>query len=155
MTSAPPTTAEAATAAGITLGLKTRTLDVSDDPDYEPAFRTARSGGAQAVLVLPSPALNADRRQLIDLAARYHLPTAYEFRSYVEDGGLLSYGVNIPAMCRRAARYVDRILKGAQPSDLPIERASTFELAINLKTARALGLTIPPSLLVRADHIVE
>jgi putative ABC transport system substrate-binding protein len=153
--SSPPVTAEAATAAGPRLGVKVRTLEVRDDPDYEGAFRAARAGGAQAMLVLPSPALNADRRQLIDLAARYQLPAAFEFRVYVEDGGLLSYGPNIGAMFRRAATYVDRIFKGAKAGDLPIERATTFELAINLKTARALGLTIPQSLVVRADRIIE
>jgi putative ABC transport system substrate-binding protein len=154
-TSNPPMTAETATAAGVKLGLKVRTLEVSDDPDYEGAFRTARNAGAQAMLVLPSPAFNADRRQLIDLAARYQLPSAYEFRVYVEDGGLLSYGVSLATMFGRAASYVDRILKGAKPADLPIERASTFELAVNLRTARALGLTISPSLLQRADKIIE
>ena len=89
------------------------------------------------------------------LAAQYRLPAAYELKEYVEAGGLLSYGPNTADMYRRSASYVDRILKGAKPGDLPIERATTFELAINVKTARALGLAVPQSLLVRADYLVE
>ena len=105
--------------------------------------------------MLPSPFFNAHRRVLIKLAAAFRLPTFYEFKEYVQDGGLMSYGPSIPDMYRRAASYVDRILKGAKPSDLPIERPSKFELAINLKTATALGLTIPPSLLFQADEVIR
>jgi len=89
------------------------------------------------------------------LAARYRLPAMYEFREYVVDGGFMSYGVSLPDMYRRAASYVDRILKGAKAGDLPIERATKFELAVNLKTAKGLGLTIPPSLLGRVDQVIE
>ena len=109
----------------------------------------------QAIHVLPSPFLNAHRRLLVNLAARYHLPAMYEFREYVQDGGLVSYGVSLPDMYRRAASYVDHILKGAKPGDLPIERPTKFELVINAKTAKALGLTIPQSLLLRADQVIE
>jgi putative ABC transport system substrate-binding protein len=105
--------------------------------------------------VLPSPFFNAQRRQLIELAARYRLPAFYEFREYVEDGGLMSYGPNILEMFRSSASHVDRILKGARPGDLPIERPTTFEFVINLRTARALGLAIPPAVLGRADQILE
>jgi ABC-type uncharacterized transport system substrate-binding protein len=154
-TSSPAVTANAAAVAAEKLGLKVRVLTVNDVAEYEGAFRTARNAGGQAVHVLPSPVFNAHRQQLIDLAARYRLPAAYEFREYVQDGGLVSYGLSAPEMFRRAASYVDRILKGAKPADLPVERPTKFELVINLKTAKALGLTIPQSLLIRADQLIE
>ena len=137
------------------LGLAARFLKVAEVADFEPAFKAARAEGAGAMHVLPSPFFNAQRRQLIDLAARYRLPAFYEFRDYVEDGGLMSYGPSINEMYRDMASYVDRILKGAKPGDLPIERPARFELVINLKTAKALGLTIPPSLLLRADEVIQ
>ena len=155
MTRATDPTVAAATAAADTLGLRTRLLEVREVADFEGAFRAARVARAQAIHVLPSPFLNAHRRHLIDLAARYRLPAMYEFREYVQDGGLVSYGVSLPDMYRRAASYVDHILKGTKPGDLPIERPTKFELVINAKTAKALGLTIPPSLLQRADHVIE
>jgi putative ABC transport system substrate-binding protein len=155
MTRATDPTVAAATAAADTLGLRTRLLEVREVADFEGAFRAARVARAQAIHVLPSPFLNAHRRHLIDLAARYRLPAMYEFREYVQDGGLVSYGVSLPDMYRRAASYVDHILKGTKPGDLPIERPTKFELVINLKTAKALGLTIPLSLLQRADQIIE
>jgi putative ABC transport system substrate-binding protein len=95
------------------------------------------------------------RKAVIDLAATHRIPAVYEFQVFVEPGGLMSYGVNIPEMQRRAAGYVDKILRGAKPADLPIEQPATFELVINLKIATALGLTIPPSLLQRADQVIE
>jgi ABC-type uncharacterized transport system substrate-binding protein len=146
--------ATAATAAG-NLGLKARLVEVREVADFEGAFREARDGRAQAIHVLPSPFFSAHRRVLINLAARYRLPAMYEFREYVQDGGLMSYGVSLPDMYRRAATYVDKILKGAKAGDLPIERPTKFELVINLKTAKALGLTISPSLLQRADQVIE
>ena len=137
------------------LGLKVRIVEVTDVAEYEGAFRIARSERAQAIYVLPSPILYAHRQRLVELAAQYRLPAAYELKGYVEVGGLLSYGPHTSDMYRRAASYVDRILKGAKPGDLPIERATKFELVINLKTARALGLTIPQSVLQRADEIIR
>jgi len=95
------------------------------------------------------------RRAIVDLAAAHRIAAVYEFQVFVEQGGLMSYGVNFSEMEHRAATYVDRILKGAKPSDLPIEQPTKFELVINLKTAKALGLTIPPSVLGRADQIIE
>jgi putative ABC transport system substrate-binding protein len=149
------TTAGAASVAANKLGLTVQVLEVSEVGEFEGAFRTARGDGAQALLVLPSPVFNAHRRVLIALAARYWLPALYEFKAYVQDGGLMSYGPSLPDMYRRAASYVDRILKGAKPGDLPIERPTKFELAINLQTATALGLMIPPSLLFQADEVIR
>jgi putative tryptophan/tyrosine transport system substrate-binding protein len=145
----------AAAQAAATLGLSTRILEVKGEAELDGAFRSSRGWRAQAVHVLPSPFFNAHRRVIVDLAARYRLPAMYEFREYVRDGGLMSYGVSLPTMYRRAATFVDRILKGANPGDLPIERATTFEMAINLRTAKALGLTISPSLLAQADQVIE
>ena len=145
----------AAETAARSLALTARTLKVSEVNEFEGVFKTARSERVGAIHVLPSPIFNAHRKHLIELAARYRLPAVYEFREYVEDGGLMSYGPSIVEMFRGMASYVDRILKGAKPGDLPIERPTTFELAINLKTAKALGLTIPPALLLRADQVIE
>jgi putative tryptophan/tyrosine transport system substrate-binding protein len=147
--------AAAAAIAADTLGLRFRVLEVKEAAELEGAFRTARDEHAQAIHVLPSPFFDIQRRLLAQLAARYRLPAMYEFREYVQDGGLMSYGVNLPDMFRRAASYVDRILKGAKPGDLPIEQPTKFELVINLKTAKTLGLTIPPSVLGRADEIIQ
>ena len=146
---------KAAETAARRLGLTPLILKVAEVAAFENAFRTARSERAAAIQVMPSPFFNVHRQRLIELAARYRMPAAYEFKNYVEDGGLMSYGPNVDAMWRDAAKYIDRILKGARPGDLPIERPSKFELVINLKTAKALGLTIPQTLLLRADHVVE
>jgi len=137
------------------LGLVARPLFVAGPAEFEDAFKMARSEGAGAILVLPSPYFDAQHQRLIELAARYALPACYEFRNYVRDGGLMSYGPNIDAMFARSASYADRILKGANPGDLAIERPTKFELVINLKTAKARGLTIPQSLLVRADEVIQ
>jgi putative ABC transport system substrate-binding protein len=154
-TSASPAMANAATAAADALGLKARVLEVGEASEAEGAFKTARDDRAQAVLVLPSPVFGAHRRLLIGLAAKYRLPAFYEFREFVEDGGLMSYGPSLPDMWRRAASHVDRILKGARPGELPIERPAKFDLVVNLRTAKTLGLTIPPSVLARADEIIQ
>jgi len=111
--------------------------------------------GASAVVILPDPMFNTWRRQIIALAAERGLPAMSQSREYVEDGGLISYGPNIPDMIRRSAALVDKVLKGAKPAELPIEQPTKFELAINLKTAEALGLAIPASLLARADEVIE
>ena len=108
-----------------------------------------------ALVVLADPMFYVNRRQLVEAAARHRLPAIYEWREFVEAGGLMAYGPRIEDLHRRAATYVDRILKGAKPSDLPVEQATKFELVINLKTAKALGLTIPRSLLLRADQVIE
>ena len=145
----------AAETAARELALTSRTLTVAEAGKFESAFKTAKHERLGAVLVLPGPYFDVHRRRLIELAAKYHLAASYEFRNYVEDGGLMSYGPSINEMWRRSASYVDRILKGAKPADLPVEQASKFELVINLKTAKALGLTISPSVLGRADQIIE
>ena len=145
----------AAETAARSLDLTARVFTVNEVGEFESAFRTARNERAGAVAVLPGPYFDTYRRRLIDLAARYRLPAIYEFRHYVDDGGLMSYAPNIDDMYRRLASYVDRILKGARPGDLPVEQASKFELVINLKTAKALGLTIPQSVLLRADQVIE
>jgi len=110
---------------------------------------------ADALTVLSSAMLFGERRRLVDLAAKHRLPAVYPWRDGVDAGGLMSYGANIADGYRRAATYVDKILKGAKPADLPVEQPTKFELVINLKTAKALGLTIPPSLLQRADDVIQ
>jgi putative ABC transport system substrate-binding protein len=110
---------------------------------------------AGALTVLSSSMFFDERRRLVDLAAKNRLPALYPTRESVDAGGLMSYGPNLADVFRRAATYVDRILKGAKPADLPVEQLTKYELAINLKTAKALGLTIPPSLLLRADQVIE
>ena len=112
----------------------------------------ARAG---ALTVLPSNMFTNERRRLVDLAAKNRLPAVYPWREGVDAGGLMAYGPNIADLFRRAATYVDKILKGAKPADLPVEQPTKFELVINLKTAKALGLTIPPSLLQRADEVIQ
>ena len=116
------------------------------------AMMRARVGG---VLVLTDPMFNAEARRLAQLASTSGLPAIYGFRTWVDVGGLMAYGPNLPDLYHRAAAYVDKILKGAKPSDLPVEQPTKFEMVINRKTAKALGLTIPPSLLLRADEVIE
>src|SRR5204863_3882089 len=117
--------------------------------------RAASGGHADAVLVLTSPVLNSQRTQTVNLAARSRLPSVYFATEFVDDGGLMAYGVNFPDLFRRAATYVDKILKGAKPADLPIERATKFETIVNLKTAKTLGIDTPTSLLLRANEVIE
>jgi len=138
-----------------TLKVQLQYLDVRGPKDIETAFQKARKGRGDAVLVLPSPVLESHRTQVADLAAKNRLPTIYPFAEFVEAGGLVAYGVSIPELFRRAATYVDKILKGAKPADLPVEQPTKFELVINLKTAKALRLTIPQSLLIRADRMIK
>jgi ABC-type uncharacterized transport system substrate-binding protein len=151
----PTTFVKAAETAARDLGLSARSFKVAEAAEYENAFRAAQRERVGAIQVLPSPYFDVHHGQLIELAAKYRLPAIYEFKNYVQDGGLMSYGPDINRMFWSAASYVDRILKGAKPGDLPIERPSTFDLVINLKTAKALGLTIPQSILGRADQVIE
>jgi putative tryptophan/tyrosine transport system substrate-binding protein len=126
---------------------------VDGPADFEVAFKAMR--GADGVLVLDSPFVTTHRTRGVKLASAHRLPAMYGFRELVDVGGLMSYGAKIPDLYRRAARYVDKIFKGAKPADLPIEQPDTFELVIDRTTAKALRLTIPQSVLVRADRIVE
>jgi putative tryptophan/tyrosine transport system substrate-binding protein len=138
------------------LALQLQYQDVRDPKDIETAFQAASKGGANAVLVLSAtPALLSQRTQLVELAVKNRLPTVCHRREFVEAGGLMTYGVSNTDLARRAAVYVDKILKGAQPADLPVEQPMKFELVINLKTAKQIGVTIPPNVLVRADRVIR
>jgi putative tryptophan/tyrosine transport system substrate-binding protein len=123
--------------------------------DLAAAFLGMVKNRDQGVLVGESPFMFVHRKDIIDLAALHRIAAIYALQVYVEPGGLMSYGVNIPEMQRRAAVYVDKILKGAKPAALPVEQPTKFDLVINLKTAKALGLNIPPSLLGRADEVIQ
>ena len=130
-------------------------LDVLSSKDIETAFRAASKGRAEAVLVLGGPVLNSQRTQVVDLAVKNRFPGIYIAIEFVEAGGLMSYGTSVTDLFRRAAVYVDKILKGAKPGNLPVERPMKFELIINLKTAKQIGLTIPPNILARADRVIR
>ncbi len=130
-------------------------LDILGPKDIESAFRQASKGRADAVLVLGAPILISQRKQIADLAVKNRLPAMYGQPEYVEDGGLMSYGVSVVDLYRRAATYVDKILKGRKLADLPVEQPTKFELVINLKTANQIGLTIPQSVLFRADRVIK
>jgi ABC-type uncharacterized transport system substrate-binding protein len=147
---------KAADAASRSLGIRTQPLELRG-PSYDVggAFAMAAKEHAGAVVVMNSAVLFRERAQIAQLAVKHRLPTMSALREYAEAGGLMSYGTNLPDMVRRAATYVDKILKGAKPGDLPMEQPTRFELVINLTTAKALGLTIPQSLLQRADEIIQ
>ena len=132
-----------------------RYLDVPDPKDLETTFRVAAKGRADGLLVLGNPNLNARRKQVVDLAVKHKLPATYTRPEYIEAGGLMYYGTNYPDLFRRAATYVDKILKGAKPADLPIEQPTKFEFVINVKAAKQIGLTIPPNVLARADRVIK
>ena len=131
-------------------------MKVSRPDDLEPAFNEAQTNRAGALIVLPSSLFYAQRTRLSDLAVKHRLPVIYADKAHVvESGGLMSYGADFQDLARRAAGYVDRILKGEKPGDLPVQGATKFELVINLRAAKALGLTIPPSLVLRADEVIR
>ncbi len=137
-----------------TLGLQLQSLGVKGPEDFKKAFETAKSGGAQGLAVPPSPFFYVHLAMIADLAAKNRLPAIYSDARYAEAGGLMSYGPNYYDLWRRAATYVDKILKGAKPADLPVEQPTKFELVINLKTAKQIGVTIPPNVLARADKVI-
>jgi putative tryptophan/tyrosine transport system substrate-binding protein len=138
------------------LGVKVQSLDVLNPKDIETAFQAAVKGRVDAGLMIVSGAIaSSQRTEIVALAVKSRLPVMYEFPSYVEAGGLMFYGVDLRDFDRRAATYVDKILKGAKPADLPVEQPTKFEFIINLKAAKQIGLTIPPNVLVRADKVIR
>ena len=146
---------QAAEAAARQQRWKLLSIEIRDAGEIEGAFKTATAARAGALLVYAAGILYPHAQRVADLAARHRLPALYELRQYVEAGGLISYGAEVNDIWQRAAVFVDKILKGARPADLPIEQPSEFELVINLKTAQALGLSIPPSLRLRADEVLQ
>jgi len=138
-----------------TFGLGVRSVEVRDSRELERALETMDRERPDALLILSDPLTTSQRLRIVEFAAAERLPAMYEVSQFVEVGGLMSYGPNVDQIVRRAAIYVDKILKGAKPADLPIEQPATFELVINLKSAKALGFTIPQSILLQADRVIE
>ena len=136
-------------------GLSLLTIRVEAERDFEPAFVEAAQQGVEALLVTANPFFNSRRAQIVALAARHSLPAAYPWREYVEAGGLMSYGTSLAGTYRQVGQYVSRVLKGDKPADLPVQNPTKFELAINLKTAKALGINIPETLLATANVVIE
>jgi putative tryptophan/tyrosine transport system substrate-binding protein len=136
-------------------GVRLQVVEAQDLEQYGPAFEDMTRQRAEAVIILSGPEFAQNLVQLAEQAAMHRLPSLWQYRDFVIAGGLLSYGPNIPDLSARAAVFVDKILKGANPGELPVQQPTRFELAINLKTARALGLTIPQSLLLRADEVIQ
>ena len=137
------------------LKIQLQSLEIRGTNDFEGAFRAAAKGRGQALIVIRNPLHTRQQKQIADLAIKNRLPSMNETHNFVEAGGLMSYSANEDERFRRAAYYVDRILKGAKPADLPVEQPTKFELVINVETAKALGLTIPQSVLLRADQLIE
>jgi putative tryptophan/tyrosine transport system substrate-binding protein len=146
---------KAAEVAARALGVRLQFVEARGPEEFDRAFSDMTRAGAGALTVLTSSMLFGERRRLVDLAAKHRLPAVYPWREGVDAGGLMAYGPNLADLYRRAATYVDKILKGTKPADLPVEQPTKFELVINLKAAKALGLTIPPSVLGRADDVIQ
>jgi putative ABC transport system substrate-binding protein len=137
------------------LGLQLHSMEVSSADKYEAAFKEATKARSGALVWMSSPLGSANQRLTIDLAEKYRLPAMYARRAVVENGGLMSYGIDLQEPFRRAAIFTDKILKGTRPADIPVEQPTKFELAINLRTAKQIGLTIPPNVLARADRVIR
>ncbi len=146
---------DATLVASQSLKVQIQVLEVHGPDEFAGALATAKKGGAEAIDVLASPILAAHRKALVELAVKHRLPGIYESNDFVEAGGLLSYGADLNDLYRRAATYVDKILKGAKPADLPVEQPTKFQFVINLKTAKQIGLTMPQSVLYRADNVIK
>jgi putative ABC transport system substrate-binding protein len=141
--------------AGKSLGIVVQSVDARDQKEFDAAFLAMKRGHADAVILAVNTPFIADRRRIAELAVSHRLPMMTPAKEYAEAGGLVSYGTDYPDLFRRAAAYVDKILKGAKPADLPIEQPTKFELVVNLKTAKILGLTVPQSVLGRADEVIQ
>jgi putative tryptophan/tyrosine transport system substrate-binding protein len=137
------------------LGVKLQSLEVRALDDFDSAFARAKRDGAQALIAATSPLLNTQQSQVLDFAAKNRLPAMYPTNEFVEAGGLMSYGANYTDLFRRAADFVDKILKGTKPADIPVEKPKTFEFVVNLKTAKQIGLTVSPTVLARADRVIR
>jgi putative ABC transport system substrate-binding protein len=137
------------------LGVQFRVQEVRDPTEFEKAFDAATREGARALMVLPDPMFVSQAGRIVELSAKSRLPAIYAHREFVDAGGLMFYGASLADMWRRAATYVDKILKGRKPADLPVEQPKKFEFVINLKAAKQIGVTIPPNLLVRADKVIK
>ena len=137
------------------LGVGLQVFAAQGPEDFDKAFADMSNAHADALAVMTTPVFNLHHQRLVDLAARHGLPTVYSWRFYATAGGLMSYGTDVNDLPRRAATYVDKILSGAKPADLPVEQPTKFELVINLKTANALGLKIPRTFLLLADEVIE
>ena len=142
-------------AAAPAFGVKLQYLDVLSSKDIDSAFQAAVKGRAEGIITLPSPVLNSQRAAVVQFAVKNRFPAIHHNTLYIEDGGLMFYGVNVADLDRRAAAYVDKILKGAKPADLPVEQPKKFEFIVNLKAAKQIGLTIPPSVLAQADKVIK
>jgi len=137
------------------LGLQLQSLEVQAPNDFEDAFRSAAKARAQALITIRTPVIVFQRKQIAELAIKHKLPAIYDERAFVEDDGLMSYGTNLADLHRHTAIFVDKILKGRKPADLPVEQPLRFEFVVNLKTANQIGLTIPPNVLVRATKVIK
>ncbi len=142
-------------AAAKALGLKLQSLEVRVLEDFEGAFARAKRDGAQALITFPSALINTQQRQVLDFAAKNRLPAMYPYSEFVEAGGLMSYAPNIADLFRRAADFVDKILKGTKPADIPVEQPTKFEFVVNLQAAKQIGVTVPPNVLARADRVIR
>jgi putative tryptophan/tyrosine transport system substrate-binding protein len=149
------TVSEQTRAAAEALGVKLQIVQARQATDLDAALSTLQKGRAEAVVVFGDPLTYANAGRLADLTLKYRLPTMWDDSRLLKTGGLMSYGADLGEVMKRAATYVDKVLRGAKPADLPVEQPTKFELVLNMRTAKALGLTIPPSILVRADQIIE
>ena len=142
-------------AAAKALGLKLQSLEVRGLDDFESVFARAKKDGVQALITTPNPLISAQQRRVLDFAAKNRLPAMYPASEFVEAGGLMSYAANYADLYRRAADFVDKVLKGTKPADIPVEQPTKFEFIVNLKTSKQVGLTVPPNVLARADRVIR